>query len=312
MEMNYPIRAVSKLTGLSVDTLRAWERRYNAISPGRSGRGRTYSESDIERLKLLREAVDQGHRIGEIGGFTDRQLRDLMGRSSRLAVRAVPARVESSRAARHDSSALIEMIDRFDYLAADRELGRLAMLAPARDLIYEVVVPVMQEVGDRWYSGTFSVAQEHMISSILRNLLGGLVRLYQSANTPASLLFATLPNEQHEFGILAAAMLAAAGGVGIMYLGPSLPVREILGAVDRTSPKAVVLGAKAAVGWTHSLRDLQALAERLPDGTELWIGGLERQGRARELKRIRALLLKDLGDFEQNLTRLGGAELSLR
>ena len=29
----YPIRAVSRLTGISIDTLRAWERRYGAVTP---------------------------------------------------------------------------------------------------------------------------------------------------------------------------------------------------------------------------------------------------------------------------------------
>ena len=50
MPTRYPIRAVAKITGLSLDTLRAWERRYQAVVPERSDRGRQYGPEHIERL----------------------------------------------------------------------------------------------------------------------------------------------------------------------------------------------------------------------------------------------------------------------
>jgi len=300
----YPIRAVAKLTGLSIDTLRAWERRYKAISPNRAGRGRTYNEADIKRLQLLREAVDKGHRIGEMAALSDQELRDLMSRSSQLAVRAAHMSLENSAQDHLDVSPVLDRIDRFDPVATDRELARLAALVTPRDFVYRVVVPLMIETGDRWYKGDFSVAQEHMVSAILRSLLGALVRVYQSANTPATLLFATPNNEQHEFGILAAAMLAAGNGLGVVYLGISLPAEEILSAVEKTSPKAVVLGTKGTIAWSQSLRDLQTIARGLPSGTELWVGGVEQQGRIRELKQFGAVSLKDLAQYEGRLTRL--------
>ena len=62
----YPIRAVSKLTGIGIDTLRAWERRHGAVTPLRDGRGRMYTNDDIARLRLLRSAVEEGHSIGRL------------------------------------------------------------------------------------------------------------------------------------------------------------------------------------------------------------------------------------------------------
>ena len=55
----YPIRAVSRLTGIGIDTLRAWERRYGAVTPTRDDRGRMYTEADVARLRLLNGAVDR-------------------------------------------------------------------------------------------------------------------------------------------------------------------------------------------------------------------------------------------------------------
>ena len=74
--VHYPIRAVAKLTGVAIDTLRAWERRHSAVTPIRDDRGRMYSDADIARLRLLRGAVERGHSIGRVAGLSDAQLRD--------------------------------------------------------------------------------------------------------------------------------------------------------------------------------------------------------------------------------------------
>ncbi len=74
----YPIRAVAKMTGLSVDTLRAWERRYEVVAPGRNARGRLYSDANVSRLKQLAGLVEQGHAIGTIAPLSDAELGKLI------------------------------------------------------------------------------------------------------------------------------------------------------------------------------------------------------------------------------------------
>src|SRR5215207_1255094 len=74
----YPIRAVSRMTGISVDTLRAWERRHEAVAPIRNDRGRLYSDADVARLHTLGELVKRGHAIGSIAGLGDRELGGLL------------------------------------------------------------------------------------------------------------------------------------------------------------------------------------------------------------------------------------------
>ena len=74
---HYPIRAVSKLTGIAIDTLRAWERRHGAVTPIRDERGRMYTDADVVRLRLLKDAVEHGHSIGRLAGLGDEELRHL-------------------------------------------------------------------------------------------------------------------------------------------------------------------------------------------------------------------------------------------
>ena len=71
----YRIGKVSKLTGISADTLRIWERRYAAVVPVRTeAGGRLYSADDIARLKLIKNLVDGGDSIGNVATLSIEQL----------------------------------------------------------------------------------------------------------------------------------------------------------------------------------------------------------------------------------------------
>jgi DNA-binding transcriptional MerR regulator/methylmalonyl-CoA mutase cobalamin-binding subunit len=306
-EHAYPIRAVSKLTGLTVDTLRAWERRYGAIKPSRAGRGRAYSEADIRRLNLLRQAVEAGHAIGQVASLSDQRLAQLGGRVAELTAQRGSGPPASTSVALTPAQLLplLKGIEQFDYQVVEREMNRLAGLATPHEIVHNIAIPLMQKVGDQWYRGKLSVAQEHMTSAILRNLLGGMVRLYVRAAPPATLLFATPAGELHEFGILCAAMLAAAGGLGIVYLGPSLPARDVVEAAKETSVQVVVLGMKGATSSKEALKEVQRISETLPEETELWAGGLASPELIRQFKKTRALFLPDLNALEQHLIRRG-------
>lgn len=63
----YRIGAVARLTGVPPVTLRAWERRYGAVTTVRQeGRARMYSREDVERLTLIKRLVDLGNAISTV------------------------------------------------------------------------------------------------------------------------------------------------------------------------------------------------------------------------------------------------------
>jgi DNA-binding transcriptional MerR regulator len=304
-QLNYPIRAVSKLTGLSIDTLRAWEKRYQAVVPLRDERGRMYTESDLERLNLLRAAVDKGHAIGRVAALTNQQLRELLELTP-IAPASELISVPMRKSQRHlDLDPFLEAVERYDYLWIDKELGRLAVLLPARELMYQVVLPLMRRVGIEWHQGKLSIAQEHMVSSLLCKLLGSLMRLHLNSNPPARLLFATPSGEQHEFGILSSAMLATGGGLGILYLGCDLPAEEVIEVARRSEIKAVVLGVVGTGGINHAINSVSFLARHLPLQLELWIGGTTSEELIHAIKQTRAQWIPDFETYETHLKRLG-------
>ena len=287
------------MTGLSVETLRAWERRYEAVVPQRGSRGRLYSEDDVSRLGQLRDAVARGHSIGQIAGLSDEHLSLLAEPRSLEGLSIEPA------AAGISLDAARRAIERFDVAALDRELGRLAALLPGQELLRTVIQPLMEWTGERWQSGTLSIAQEHVASAGLRNLLGTLARVHPAPRSAATLVFGTPTGERHEFGALAAAIFAASGGLGAVYLGPDLPTDEIAGAVRATNARAAVVGVSGAPGLDASMAALAKLCSEMPEGTEVWAGGCKSADLVRELKSLPVVYLENFDELAGNLVRLG-------
>ena len=119
------------------------------------------------------------------------------------------------------------------------------------------------------------------MSSTVRHILGSFLRLYAQPDARVRLLFATPSGDRHEIGTLGAAMLAASSGLGVAYLGPDLPAREIVESVQLAGAQVLVLGLTTASAGKARERELRAIVRDLPRDVELWAGGrgAERQRR---------------------------------
>jgi DNA-binding transcriptional MerR regulator len=251
------------MTGLSIDTLRAWERRYGAVVPRRGERGRVYGDEDVARLKQLAALVERGHAIGTIASLSTGDLHRLIDGSN-----AAPGNDAATHAANIGS--LLHALDRYDLPAIESALARHAVLLPIRDLIFAAILPVLRELGDRWEAGTLSPAQEHLVSAIVRSALGGILRTIGSSRTSPRVVFATPAGERHELCLLCAAVLAADAGHGVLYLGPDLAAADIAHAARTSSARSVVLAATTPDVVTRA--EAKQLSRAL-SGLDLWIGG---------------------------------------
>ena len=297
---SYPIRAVSRLTGIGIDTLRAWERRHGAVTPIRDDRGRMYTDADIARLRLLRGAVEHGHSIGRLAGLTDAELRHLAAAGASRVSEVAPTRRTPI-----DTAALTAALRKYDGTAIDEQISRLASVLPPLELLRDVLMPALAQVGDEGHRGSARIAHEHLMSSTLRNILGSFLRLYARPEASPRLLFATLAGERHEIGTLGAAMLAASSGLGVAYLGPDLPARELVESLGPAGAQVLVLGLTATSAAKAKERELRTIVRDLPKEVELWAGG---RGALHHTALIspRGLVLPDYNAYQQELVRVGG------
>ena len=244
-------------TGLSTDVVRVWERRYGFPVPVRLPSGhRRYRREDLHRLRLMAEAIAQGHRPALVVRSDESALRQLL-------VPTVNPRVELLFAA-------VQAMDtvRMRQLLEDslEQLGWKAFLQ-------QVVALLLDRVGMAWAEGSIGVHHEHLVTEVLEDMLRKLRLEYLPVPGHGCVLLCTLPGERHRLGLLMAALAYATQGTRTELLGVDLPVSSIAQAarklkVDRV---AVSLSLQSAGETTRKL--LMDLQDRLPMGCRLLIGG---------------------------------------
>lgn len=266
---SYRIGAVAKRTGLSTHTIRVWERRYGAVEPQRTAGGtREYSEDDVERLRLLNTLTQSGHSIGGIAGLATEELVDLLRTATDRGF------VADDATNRHTAvlGSILDAIEELDVSKAERILLNTSAVLGPLPMIFDVIAPLVEAVGDRWESGQFRIAHEHAATAALRTLLGQFLanRSFRSGMSVA--VVATLSGERHELGALMASFIAAARGFDVVYLGPDLPVEEILHVVG-SKGGAVVMLSLVNSREEAAVKMLVELKASMPANVDLLVGG---------------------------------------
>jgi methanogenic corrinoid protein MtbC1 len=287
-ETTYPLGAASRRTGLSAEVLRAWERRYGAVHPPRTPGGtRRYRAEDLERLRLLKAAVDAGNRIGDVANLQDAELAQ---------------RIDRKRETGNDyiKQVFVALI-KFDAAEIQRLLAiQLSALGPVR-FASEYAMPLMREIGDRWANGSMSIASEHLATSILHAMLGSALQPSVSSLMGPRIVFATLSGDRHEIGLQMAALTAMGAGAAPVYLGSELPIEELLLAIERTNASALALSV-VAINVADATRTIGALRNGIPADVHCWIGGAG----APNLPPIDGVeWIESLGALESRVVRLG-------
>lgn len=261
----YPMRVVSRLSGLTADTIRVWERRYQAVNPERTGGNkRRYSGSQVRRLVLLRRATELGHSIGQVARLHDDDLRQIIGETTQELTRhksIYEAVIEDYLAA----------VFRFDVQAAEAILSRTAAIVPPLKLTLDVMVPLMRRVGEAWHDGQLKIHHEHIISGQLRSLLGTLMRHVEPVVGAPRILVTTPPGHLHEFGAIIGAFMAASRGFEPIYLGANTPFEDISDATTE-SGSALILLSIARECSRRERESLLAGFESLSRNHQVWVG----------------------------------------
>jgi DNA-binding transcriptional MerR regulator len=273
---------VSRVTGLSAHRIRAWERRYRAVAPSRTAGGRRiYSRADINRLQFLRQAVDLGHRISHIAALETSELADLANRGLLPGAPAIAA----VAAARRPEAALVggpgdhvaaglEAVSALDCAALKTILHNAGNTFSRRQVLEEVLQPLMAAVGRGWAQGSLRIVHEHMATGVALTFLAGMLdrRPYGAMALPRILVAA--PSGQCCFlGALAVAVTAQDLGWDPVFLGPNLPVEEITAAKSRLSPRMIALSITSRVDDRSFQNALEGLSGVLDGQCPLVIGG---------------------------------------
>lgn len=241
---------IERLTGIPMNTLRAWERRYGVPKPERGPGGhRMYSEADLQTLLWLQKQLGAGVPIGH-------------------AIAGMRANQPSGPSQRPDGlvTEILDACEVLDERRVEKALSDALAIHTVERVCMQVIVPVLQAIGDRWEAGDLPVTVEHFASSQLQGQLHALLRtLPIPPRRP--LIFVTTPeSELHAMPALLLTVLLRRAGWRALYFGANLPVSDLTRIVPELQPDYLLLSVTMAPNLDAVLAMLEAVGRetRLP------------------------------------------------
>jgi DNA-binding transcriptional MerR regulator len=265
------IGALSAATGIPVETIRTWERRYGFPRADRKPSGhRVYPLGTIPRLRRIAQAITAGHRAAEVVPASERSLEDLLAAAVGMAPGTAAPLGPGSPA--RDPADLLAALRAFDAEPLKRSFQQdWARLGPLR-FLQEQAAPFLTAVGDGWERGVLEVRHEHFGSAVLGDFLRSVrLPLDERATGPMAAL-ATLPGELHGMGLQMCALVFGLAGWRTLILGVDTPVAQIAALAREAPLRAVALSCVIPRGRART-NPLRTLRDMLPARVALLVGG---------------------------------------
>jgi DNA-binding transcriptional MerR regulator/methylmalonyl-CoA mutase cobalamin-binding subunit len=309
MKSTYTIKYVSSKTGLKPYLIRSWEARYQAICPQRSDNNRRcFTDKDVKRLRLLKQAVDEGHPISTVAKMSSDELdrlleRDLMKVNADDAIdtgTASSGLAVDAMAADFVEQALFHTT-RLNSSALEQVLNDAAVDMPRQSFLQLVVLPLFERIGELWRLGKLKTINEHMASVVVRRILWDMLRSVHLSEAAPRIIVATPVGHWHELGALASALAASESGWRVYYFGPNLPAEEIAYAAKQFSVKALALSLCHLLNDHRLSGELKKLRRLVGNDLAIFIGGPGADSARQTIAQIKAVSGIDLGGFREKL-----------
>ncbi len=305
-DQGHPIQVVVRRTGLSSHVIRVWEKRYAAVEPMRTATNRRrYSDADIERLQLLQRATKLGRSIGQIAHLSSERLRNLV-REDDAAAHPLP--VPLSQPESLPAQPLLELslaaVEGFNAAELEAVLMRARVALSQPTFIDQLIVPLMNAIGNRCRAGTLRIMHEHLATAVVRTFLWGLNNSPDMSVAAPTLVVTTPVGQWHEIGALIVASTAVAEGWGVTYLGTNLPAEEIAAATLHQVGRAVALSLVYPTDDPRVRQELINLRRYLGHDVDLLVGGRGSTDYKDVLDDIGAVCLSDMTDLREYLETL--------
>lgn len=304
-EKTWSIAEVERETGLGKDTLRVWERRYGFPLPLRDKQGeRAYPYGQVQRLRLLRQLLDAGHRPGKVVSLPLAQLQSLLQDIRERAVDHYNPGATVSTPELEDGDVWVRWLvaDQTDLMR--QALQQQILRNGLGHVVDRLVAPLCALVGQAWMQGQISVYQEHLftetLQSVLREAIASVDASGQSLQRCPRVLLTTTPGEQHGLGLLMAECHFALESCVRFVLGTSTPIADIVLAARQLRIDVLALSFSAYASRRDVLENLRQLLDQLPDGTEVWVGGAAASAYSRALPEG-VVLMRRPGEVSQQV-----------
>lgn len=268
----YTIKTVCAQTGIRAVTLRAWERRHEVLNPHRSNnRYRLYSERDVAILRWVKNRVDDGIAISNVVN----ELRTIQKNGQWPEV--IPAAPTASRGQQATpperyATQIYQALIQHDEAEASDLLREAHAIFDILTIFTRIITPALVQIGEAWFRGEIRVTTEHFASAFTRGKLMSLLQAYPARRNTPVILVGCAPGEHHEIGSLMLAVLLRSYGYRVEYMGPDIPLEDLVDYASYEHPAMILLSASSKESALQ-LKNVQARLEKQRPAPLFGFGG---------------------------------------
>lgn len=218
VKTQFGIKDLENLSNVKAHTIRIWEKRYNLLEPDRTDTNiRKYDLDNLKKLLNIAYLYNAGHKISKIASLDNVQIQELIKKNING--------LDSEYMLNIFKSAMFE----FDGQLFDATLKKLLETKSFREVFVEIFVPLLNEMGILWHSGTIDPSHEHFISEKIKHTIIRFSDKEKKISTkPGPLFTLYLPYQEiHEIGLLYANYELISAGYNTIFLGANIPLESL-------------------------------------------------------------------------------------
>lgn len=261
------IHRVAKLTGLSRDVIRVWERRFDILKPTRgANRYRNYSDADVALLRFLKEQLDAGASIGELSKLGREEL---LSRARATAPQVSFVDNAFSRLIQE----LLSSLNPFNRVVFEKRLNGAVAVVPFEEALHGILLPLQEQVGQLWHDGRLDVGIEHYVTRQVQQKIFSAMNQLPVSEFGAKVVVACPPGEEHDIAAFAVAYRCRVRGCRVHYLGANVPLVSLTTFCEQVEPDLTLLSFPVALSEPNATALIQALADEVLPTSDLAVGG---------------------------------------
>ncbi|MDH4154127.1 MAG: cobalamin B12-binding domain-containing protein [Nitrospira sp.] len=292
------IHMVAKLTGLSRDVIRVWERRFEILKPTRgANRYRNYSDEDVALLRFLKEQLDTGASIGELSKLGREEL---LSRARATAPQVSFVDDAYSRLLQE----LLSSLNPLNRVLFEKRVNGAVAVIPFEEALHGILLPLQEQVGQLWHDGHLDVAIEHYVTRQIQQRIFSAMNQLPVAEFGAKVVVACPPGEEHDIAACAVAYRCRVRGCRVHYLGANVPLVSLVKLCEQVEPDLTIMSFPVVPSEANATDLVQVLADEVRPVSALAVGGHGALAMRDLFMKYNITVLENFADLDHRLDQL--------
>jgi MerR family transcriptional regulator, light-induced transcriptional regulator len=277
----YTVKQAAEMTGLTLNQVRLWERRYHLVSPQRGANGyRLYCENDLAILSYALKETRKGIGIQLVSEKVQTDRADILSKiKQQKGSVSKPIKADDAYQVPH-LEMMLQAVQKGDPVAFERLLVEAQAGHSFAETLRSVDLPVLARIGELTTQNRLDICCSHIASAIIRRRILSHVHNLGIPKSPSkTIMLACAPNDYHELGLLCCLLDLTEQMIPTVYFGGNLPLEQLEIYAQKLNPQAILLSVVAPMPDRKAQQLTEQIRTKLLKICPVAIGGYEAEKR---------------------------------